>query len=135
MEVTANRDSETDRLRRWETFFEIALVCLLVITALAWSWWEFLMVLFLGGSIKWFISEARRKLEAQSFQKSIHWLRHRLEIVDPHGATDFTQLTPEEPRLHPPADEIMVKCPKCNRAIKRRELDRPFNGGWSQAQT
>jgi hypothetical protein len=130
----SNRD-DIGRLRRWEIFFEIALVCLLVITALAWGWQEFLIVLFLGGTIEWFISETKRKLEAQSFQKSIYWLKHRLEIVDPHGVTDFLQLTLEEPRLHPPADEIMVKCPKCNRAIKRRELDRPFNGGWSQAQT
>lgn len=135
MENETSRNAEIDRLRRWEIFFEIALVGLLVITALAWGWWELLMVLFLGGSIKWFISESKRKLEAQSFQKSIHWLKHRLEIVDPHGVTDFMQLTPEEAGLHPPPDEIMVKCPKCNRAIKRRELDRPYNGGWSPAQT
>ena len=135
MENETSRNAEIDRLRRWEIFFEIALVGLLVITALAWGWWELLMVLFLGGSIKWFISESKRKLEAQSFQKSIHWLKHRLEIVDPHGVTDFMQLTPEGASLHPPPDEIMVKCPKCNRAIKRRELDRPYNGGWSPAQT
>ena len=135
MENTAGRNAEIDRLRRWEIFFEIALVCLLIIAALAWGWQAFLIVLFLGGTVEWFISETKRKLESQAFQKSIHWLKHRLEIVDPHGTTDFMQLTPDEPRLHPPADEIMVKCPKCNRAIKRRELDRPFNGGWSQAPT
>ncbi len=126
---------EMSRLRRWEIFFEIALVCLLVITAMAWGWQEFVIALFLGGTIKWFISETKRKLEAQSYQKSIHWLKHRLEVVDPHGPEDFARVTPDEPRLHPPADEVMVKCPKCNRAIKRRELDRPFNGGWSPAQT
>ena len=135
MENTTRRNEEIDRLRRWEIFFEIALVCLLVVTALAWGWKEFLMLLFLGGTIEWFISETRRKLEAQSSQKSIHWLMHRLEVVDPHGPEDFTQITSDEPRLHPPADEIVVKCPKCNRPIKRRELDRPFNGGWSPSET
>ena len=135
MESVKETNAEIDRLRRWEIFFEIALVCLLVITALAWGWEEFLIVLFFGGTVEWFISETKRKLEAQSFQKSIHWLRHRLEIVDPHGPEDFARATPDEPRLHPPADEVMVKCPKCNRVIKRRELDRPFNGGWSTAQT
>jgi hypothetical protein len=129
-----SNDEEIGRLRRWEIFFEIALVCLLVITALAWGWQEFLIVLFLGGTIKWFITETKRKLEARSSQKSIHWLKHRLEIVDPHGATDFMRATTDEPRLHPPPEEVMVKCPKCNRAIKRRELERPFNGGWSPAQ-
>jgi hypothetical protein len=62
---------EIGRLRRWEIFFEIALVCLLVITALAWGWRELLMVLFFGGTVEWLISEKKRRLEAQCSQKSI----------------------------------------------------------------
>jgi hypothetical protein len=127
-------DAEKARLRRWEIFFEIALVVLLAVTAMAWGWKEILIVFFLGGTIEWFISERKRKLEVQSLQKTITWFKRRLEVVDPHWQEDLMNVTSEEPRLHPPPDEIVCKCPKCNRAIRRRELDRRYNGGWSASQ-
>jgi hypothetical protein len=127
-------DAEKARLKRWEIFFEIALVLVLAITAMAWGWKEFLIVLFLGGTIEWFISEARRKLDAKSLQSTIQWFKHRLEVVDPHWQEDLMKVTPEDPRLHPPPNEVVCKCPKCNRAIRRRELDPRYNGGWSGSQ-
>lgn len=133
MESVMETNAEVDRLRRWEIFFDVALIILLVITAMAWGWQEFLIVLFFGGTVEWFISQAKRRLESKAHLESIHWLKHRLGVVDPHGVEDFGQVTVKDSRLHPPPDEVMVHCPRCNRAIKRSELDRPFNGGWSQA--
>lgn len=127
-------DTEKARLKRWEIFFEIVLVILLAITAMAWSWKEILIVLFFGGTVEWLISEARRKLETKAHQQTIQWLKRRLELVDPHWQEDLMNVTPEEPRLHPPPNEIVCKCPKCNRPIRRRELDPRYNGGWSASQ-
>jgi len=135
MESVRDRNPEIDRLRRWEIFFDVSLVFLLIVTFLAWSWQEFLMLLFFGGTIQWFITESKRKLEAKAQLDSIRWLKHRLEVVDPHGVEDFGQITTKDSRLHPPSEEVLVHCPKCNRAIKRRELDRPYNGGWSPSET
>ena len=135
MESVRENNAEVERLRRWEIFFDVVLVFLLIVSFMAWGWWEFLMVLFFGGTVEWFISEAKRKLESRAHLESIHWLKHRLEVVDPHGVEDFGQVTTKDSRLHPPSEEVMVHCPKCNRAIKRRELDRPYNGGWSPSET
>ena len=134
MAKQTSENGEMERLGRWELFFNIALIFLVVITAMAWGWKEFLIVLFLGGTIKWFIGQARRKLELASLDENMQWLKRRLEVVDPHWQEDFLNLTPEQRLLHPPPDEIVCKCPKCNREIKRRELDRRFNGGWSASQ-
>lgn len=131
MAKQTSENPEMDRLRRWEMFFNIALVLLLVITAMAWGWKEFLIVLFLGGTIKWVIGQGKRKIEIESLDETMSWLKRRLELVDPHWQEDFMNVTDAEPRLHPPPDEIVCKCPKCNREIKRRELDHRFNGGWS----
>lgn len=134
MAKQTNESAEKDRLRRWKIFFEVALVVLLAITVLAWGWKEILIVLFLGGTIEWFISKGQRKLEVQSLETTINWLQRRLELVDPHWQEDFIKVSDSEPRLHPPPDEIVCKCPKCNREIKRRELDHRFNGGWSTSR-
>lgn len=127
-------NAEVARLRRWKIFFEVALVLLLAITAMAWGWKEIVIVIFLGGTIEWFISKAERKLEAASFQKTTHWLKRRLEVVDPHWQEDLMKVTPEDARLHPPPEEIVCRCPKCNRAIRRRELDHRYNGGWTASR-
>lgn len=124
-------DADKARLKRWKLFFEVALVALLAVTAMAWTWKDVLLVILLGGTLEWFISEANRKLEAKSSEASINWFKRRLEVVDPHWQEDLLKVTPEEQHLRPPADEIVCRCPKCNRAIKRRELDRRFNGGWN----
>ena len=135
MESVKENNPEVERLRRWEIFFDVALVFLLIVTLMAWGWQEFLMLLFFGGTVQWLISKSKHKLESSAHQESIRWLKHRLEVVDPQGVEDFGQITEKDQRLHPPADEVMVHCPKCNRAIKRRELDRPYNGGWLPSDT
>jgi hypothetical protein len=126
-----SNDAEHDRLRRSENIFVVAFIVLLVITAMAWGWKDFLIVLFLGGTIEWFITDAKRKVEIKSLHDTTHWLKRRLDVVDPHWEEDFLHMTADEPRLHPPPEEIVATCPKCNRAIRRRELARRYNGGWS----
>jgi hypothetical protein len=123
--------AEKDRLRRSEIIFAIAFVILLLITAMAWGWQEFLIVLFFGGTVEWFITDAARKIEIKALNETIHWLKRRLDVVDPHWEVDVMQVTPEEPHLRPPPDEIVGRCPKCNRSITRRELGQRYNGGWS----
>jgi len=134
MAKNVNESAERDRLRRWEIFFNIALVLLLVITAMAWGWKEFLIVLFLGGTIEWVITDGKRKLEIQALDRTASWLKRRLELVDPHWQEAFMGVSDGQPRLHPPPDEVVCKYPKCNREIKRRELDHRFNGGWSTSR-
>jgi len=135
MESVKDSNPEVERLNRWGTIFNVALVFLLIVTLMAWGWRASLMLLFFGGTIQWFISEAKRKLETSAQLESIRWLKHRLGVVDPHGVEDFGQVTEKDLRQRPPADEVMLHCPKCNRAITRRELDRPFNGGWLPSET
>jgi len=130
-EKVMTSDADKARLKRWKLFFEISLVILLAITAMAWGWKDILLVILLGGTLEWFISEANRKLETQTSESTINWFKRRLELVDPHWQEDFMKVTADAPHLRPPADEIVCRCPKCNRAIKRRELDHRFNGGWS----
>ena len=127
-ENVMTNDADKARLKRWKIFFEISLVVLLAVTAMAWGWKDVLLVILLGGTLEWFISEAK------SSEASINWFKRRLELVDPHWQADLLKATPEDQHLHPPADEIVCRCPKCNRAIKRRELDRRFNGGWTASQ-
>lgn len=129
-----DESTEKARLRRWKIFFEVALVILLVVTLLAWGWKEILIVLFLGGTIEWVISKRERTLETHALERNINWLQRRLELVDPSWHEDFLKITEGESRLHPPPDEIVCKCPKCNREIQRRELDHRYNGGWSTSR-
>ncbi len=130
-ETVMTNDADKARLKRWKIFFEISLVILLAITAMAWTWREVILVILLAGTLEWFISEANRKLDAKSSEATISWFKRRLELVDPHWQEDLMKVTPDAPHLRPPAEEIVCRCPKCNRAIKRRELDHRFNGGWS----